>query len=285
MRATNPRLVIDGLVFPEGPRWRDGQLWLCDFELWLPHREGRVLVVDEGGTARTAVDQVPARGLGWLPDGRLLIAAGRSLLALEADGTLTEHADLSGVTSYTCNELVVDASGRAYTGGVDTVAGSIPGPTLTELIVVQPDGRAEVADTAMRVPNGFMITPGGGTLIVAESRGQCLTAFTIGGDGSLGLRRVWSDVPGMIPDGPCLDQEGCVWFADATGNACVRVAEGGKVKERVETDQGAYACTLGGADGRTLFVMTSTFPSGDSFDPRPGKIVAYEVDVPGVGTP
>ena len=285
MRATNPRLVIDGLVFPEGPRWRDGQLWLCDFELWLPHREGRVLVVDEGGTARTAVDQVPARGLGWLPDGRLLIAAGRSLLALEADGTLTEHADLSGVTSYTCNELVVDASGRAYTGAVDTVAGSIPGPTLTELIVVQPDGRAEVADTAMRVPNGFMITPDGCTLIVAESRGQCLTAFTIGGDGSLGHRRVWSDVPGMIPDGPCLDQEGCVWFADATGNACVRVAEGGKVKERVETDQGAYACTLGGADGRTLFVMTSTFPSGDSFDPRPGKIVAYEVDVPGAGTP
>jgi len=285
MRATNPRLVVDGLVFPEGPRWRDGRLWLCDFELWLPDRKGRVLVVDEGGTARTAVDQVPARGLGWLPDGRLLIVAGRSLLALEADGTLTEHADLSGVTSYSCNELVVDASGRAYTGAVDTVGGGIPGPTLTELIVVQPDGRAEVADTAIRVPNGFMITPDGGTLIVAESRGQCLTAFTIAGDGSLGHKRVWSEVPGMVPDGPCLDQEGCVWFADATGNACVRVAEGGKIKERVETDQGAYACTLGGADGRTLFVMTSTFPSGDSFDPRPGKIVAYEVDVPGIGTP
>lgn len=285
MRKTKPQLVLDGLVFPECPRWRDRRLWLCDFELWLPDRKGRVLVVDEGGTARTVVDQVSARGLGWLPGGRLLIVAGRSLLAVEADGTLTQHADLSGVTSYTCNELVVDASGRAYTGGVDTVGGGIPGPTPTELILVQPDGRAEVADTAMRVPNGFMITPDGGTLIVAESRGQCLTAFTIAGDGTLRDKRVWSAVPGMVPDGPCLDREGCVWFADAVGNACVRVAEGGKVKDRVETDQGAYACTLGGEDGRTLFVMTSTFPSGDSFDPRPGRIVAYEVDVPGAGTP
>lgn len=285
MRKTYPRLVLDGLVFPEGPRWRDGRLWLCDFELWLPDRRGRVLVVDEAGTARTAVDQVPARGLGWLPDGRLLVVAGRSLLAVEADGSLSEHADLSGVTSYTCNELVIDPSGRAYTGTVDTEGGAIPGPTLTELIVVQPDGRAEVADAAMHVPNGFMITPDGGTLIVAESRGQCLTAFTIAGDGGLVDKRVWAEVPGMVPDGPCLDQEGCVWFADAIGNACVRVAEGGKLKERLETDQGAYACTLGGVDGRTLFVMTSTFPSGDSFDPRPGRIVAYEVDVPGAGTP
>jgi sugar lactone lactonase YvrE len=128
-----------------------------------------------------------------------------------------------------------------------------------------------------------MITPDGGTLIVAESRGQCLTAFTIAGDGTLGDRRVWAAVPGMVPDGPCLDQDGCVWFADATGNACVRVAEGGLVRDRVETDQGAFACTLGGGDGRTLFVMTSTFPSSEAFNPRPGRIVAYEVDVPGAG--
>ncbi len=287
MRTTNPRVVLDGLVFPEGARWRDGRLWLCDFELWLPGRTGQVIAVDEGGTARTVVDQVPggpATGLAWLPDGRLLLVAGRSLLALEPDGSLTRHADLSGVASHPCNELAVDASGRAYTGGVDTAGGGIPGPAPTELIVVHPDGRQEVADSAMRVPNGFMITPDGGTLIVAESRGQCLTAFTIAGDGTLGGKRVWAAVPGMTPDGPCLDQEGCVWFADATGSACVRVAEGGEVRDRVETDQDAFACTLGGRDGRTLFVMTSTFPTGDAFDPRPGRIVAFEVDVPGAGS-
>ena len=133
----------------------------------------------------------------------------------------------------------------------------------------------------MRFSNGMVITPDGGTLIVAESHGQCLTAFTIARDGTLGDRRTWAAVPGAAPDGICLDQEDCVWFADAAGSACVRVAEGGEVRDRIATDQGAYACALGGDAGRTLFVTTSTFPTGGAFDPRPGRIVAYEVDVPG----
>ncbi len=134
----------------------------------------------------------------------------------------------------------------------------LPGMTGAVIVVEEghPDGRLEVADSTMRYPNGVVITPGGGTLIVAESHGQCLTAFTIAGDGALGDKRLWAAVPGTAPDGICLDQEGCVWFADAGGNACVRVAEGGEVRDRVETDQGAFACTL-----------------------------AYEVDVPGTGSP
>ena len=284
----DPRVVLDGLVFPEVPRWRDGRLWFCDFQLWLPGATGQVISVDGGGVARTVVDGVPGglpTGLGWLPDGRLLLvaAAGRSLLALEPDGALSPHADLSGVTSYWCNDMVVGASGRAYVGGAD--ADGIPSPSPSEFIVVHPDGRAEVADSHMRFPNGAVITPDGGTLIVAESHGQCLTAFTIAGDGTLGEKREWAAVPGAAPDGICLDREGCVWFADAGGNACVRVAEGGEVKDRVETDRGAFACTLGGDDGRTLFVTTSTFPAGDAADFRPGRIVAYEVDVPGTGSP
>jgi sugar lactone lactonase YvrE len=137
----------------------------------------------------------------------------------------------------------------------------------------------------MCFPNGVVIAPDGGTLIVAESHGQCLTASTIASDGTLGDKRAWTAVPGTAPDGTCLDQEGCVWFADANGNACVRVAEGGEVKDRVEADQGAFACMLGGDDGRTLFVMTSTFPTSDAADFRPGGIVAYEVDIPGTGLP
>src|SRR5215472_6826869 len=132
MRKTYPRLVLDGLVFPEGPRWRDGRLWLCDFELWLPDRRGRVLVVDEAGTARTAVDQVPARGLGWLPDGRLLVVAGRSLLAVEADGSLSEHADLSGLTSHTCTEWVIDPWGRPSRGTGNPEGGATQVPPLPE---------------------------------------------------------------------------------------------------------------------------------------------------------
>jgi sugar lactone lactonase YvrE len=282
----DPRVVLDGLVFPEVPRWRDGQLWFCDFQLWLPDMTGQVMVVDEGGIAQTVVEQVPGgppSGLGWLLDGRLLLVAseGRSLLALEPDGSLAPYADLSGATSYWCNELVVDASGRAYVGSCDPPPAA---PTPTELMVVHPDGRVEVADSAMRYSNGMVITPDGGTLIVAESHGQCLTAFTIATDGTLGDKRVWAEVAGTAPDGICLDQEGCVWFADAAGNACVRVEEGGEVKDRVQTDQGAFACTLGGDDGRTLFVMTSSFPTGDA-EFRPGRIVAYEVDIPGSGSP
>ena len=238
-RKTDPRVVLDSLVFPEVARWRDGQLWFSDFQLWLPGMTGTVVVLDAGGTARTVVDQVPggpATGLGWLPDGRLLLVAarGRSLLALEHDGGLTTHADLSRVASYPCNDMVVDASGRAYVGSADPPPAA---PALSELMVVHPDGRLDVADSAMRYPNGAVITRDGGTLIIAESQGQCLTAFTIAGDGTLGDKRVWATVPGMAPDGICLDEEGCVWFADAAGNVCVRVAEGGEVRDRVETDR------------------------------------------------
>jgi sugar lactone lactonase YvrE len=287
MPERTPRVVLDGLMFPEIPRWRDGQLWFCDFELWAPGATGRVLVVDEGGHARTVVQDLPGgppTGLGWLPDGRLLVLAaeGRALWTVEPDGTLAPHADLSGSTSHWANDLVVDAAGRAYVGTIDPPPAP---PVLSELLVVQPDGRVEVADSAMRFPNGSVLTPDGRTLIVAESHGEQLTAFSVAADGSLGDRRVWAAVPGMYPDGICLDTEGCVWFADAGGNACVRVAEGGRVLDRVGTDQGVFACALGGADGRSLFAMTSSFPESETDDPRPGRIVAYQVDVPGAGAP
>lgn len=286
--ARDPRVVLDGLVFPEVPRWREGRLWFSDFQLWQPDTMGAVISLDEDGHARTVIDRVPggpATGLGWLPDGRLLLVAAeaRSLLALEPDGSLTVHADLSGVTSFWCNELVVDASGRAYVGGAD--AEGLPHPSPSEYIVVHPDGRAEVADREMRFPNGAVITPDGTTLIVAESHGACLTAFTIAGDGTLHDKREWASVPGSAPDGICLDAEGCVWFADAAGNACVRVTEGGEVKDRIETEGGAYACALGGDDGRDLFVTTSVFPAGEGCDFYPGRVVAYQVEVAGTGSP
>jgi sugar lactone lactonase YvrE len=262
-------------------------LWFSDYQLWLRGMTGTVLAIDMGGTLQTVVEQVPGgppTGLGWLPDGRLLVVAarGRSLLALGADGSLSTHAGLGNVAAYPCNDMVVDASGRVYLGTADPPPAP---PRLSQLIVVHPDGRVDVADSAMRYPNGAAITPGGETLIVAESQGECLTAFTIAGDGTLGDKRVWAAVPGMAPDGLCLDQEGCVWFADAGGNSCVRVAEGGEIKDRVDCGQGTFACALGGDDGRTLFVTTSSFPTGGDFNPRPGRIVAYQVNVPGTGSP
>jgi sugar lactone lactonase YvrE len=238
---------------------------------------GRVVVVEPDGSSRTVVEDIPGgppSGLGWLPDGRLLLVAteGRSLLRLEPDGSISTHADLSELASFGCNDMVVDAEGRAYVGCCD-ISG-IPQPSSSEVIVVHPDGQAEVGDAEMRFPNGSVMTPDGTTLIVAETFGQCLTAFSIDADGRIGDKREWAAVPGMLPDGICLDQEGCVWFADAAGNACMRVAEGGEVRGRIDTDQGAFACTLGGDDGRTLFAMTSTWPIPAAVEDRKGKVNA-----------
>lgn len=282
------RVILDGLAFPEDLRWRDGRLWFSDLEFWIPDSTGKVIAVDVEGKAETIVDHVPGgppSGLGWLPDGRMLIVAteGRALLVRESDGALTTHADLSAVASFPLNDMVVDASGRAYVGSADVE--NIPDSAPSELIVVHPDRQTEVADTAIRFPNGTVITPDGRSLVVAESQGSRLLAYTIDGGGSLSGRRVWADTPGMFPDGICLDEEGCVWFADAGGEACVRVAEGGEIRDRIETGQGTFACALGGADGRTLFAATSTFPDSESFDPRPGRILAFSVNVAGTGSP
>ncbi len=280
---TTMRVVLDGLVFPEVPRWRNGELWLCDFQVWLPGATGQVIAVDESGKARTVLDQVPGgppNGLAWLPDGRLLISTGAAstVLALEPGGRLSRYADLSGITSYGCNELVVDSKGRAYVGTCKVP----PDPQLeTEIVIVHPDGNAKVVDTTMRFPNGFMITPDGRTLIAAESTGHRLSAFAIADDGRLHDKRQWAPLPGMIPDGPCLDSEGCVWVADAIGKKCVRVAEGGRIVDRVDTELDAFACTLGGKDGRTLFIATSMNPfTGARPSGRPGKVVAVDVEVP-----
>jgi sugar lactone lactonase YvrE len=272
------RVVLEGLAFPEGPRWRDGLLWFSDVEA------GQVLAVDEDGKTRQVYEDLPGgppSGLGWLPDGRLLMVAtaARALVALGPDGGLSQHADLSGLASYRLNDMVVDPAGRAYVGACDLRG--IPNPAESELILVRPDGRAEVADPALRFPNGTVITPDGGTLIVAETFGNRLSAYDVGADGTLSGRRVWAALPRMRPDGICLDQEGQVWFADPANNACVRVAEGGEVTDRIEADRGVFACALGGADGRTLFVLTSVFPSAGTAQTRPGQILAYDVAVAG----
>jgi sugar lactone lactonase YvrE len=278
------RVVLDGLMFPEGPRWRGGRLFLSDIQA------GEVIAVDEDGRAERLVTDLPGggpSGLGWLPDGRLLIVAtrGRALYTLEPDGSRELYADLSGLASYGTNDMVVDTStGRAWVGCCDL--GGMPRPAASELIVVHPDRGAAVADPALAFPNGSVLTPDGGTLIVAETFGQRLTAFRIGADGTLSDRRVWAPTPRMAPDGICLDEAGGVWFADPRNNACVRVLEGGEVTDRIEFDRGVYACTLGGADLRTLFVLTSAgLPSAETAATRPGRVEAVPVATAGAGSP
>lgn len=278
--------VVDGLSFPEGPRWHQGRLWFSDMH------DHRVLAFDPGtGTTSVELD-VPGQpsGLGWRPDGTMLVVSmtDRRLLAVR-DGRTEEVADLSEVAPFHCNDMVVDAVGNAYVGnfGFDLHDPDADQRT-TCLVLVTVDGEVRVVADELFFPNGCVITPDGGTLVVGESFTGSLTAFTIGDDGSLGDRREWARVKGAVPDGICLDADGAIWIASPISHQVLRVAEGGEVLAEIRTsdERQPFACMLGGPDRRTLYVCTAldSEPAAARRD-RSGRIEAIGVDVPGAGLP
>lgn len=277
--------VLDGLSFPEGPRWHEDRLWFSDMHAH------EVLAYDPATNAVERVIGVPARpsGLGWRPDGTLLIVSMTDRKLLAYDGSLTEVADLWSVAPSDCNDMVVDRAGNAYVGnfGFDLNDPDADQRTTT-LVLVTAEGEVRVVADELFFPNGAVITPDGSTLIVGESFGACLTAFRIEDDGSLTNRREWARVRHAIPDGICLDEEGAIWMASPISHQVVRVAEGGEILEEVRTSDEVqpFACMLGGPDRRTLYVCTAA-----SSDPaqcevtRTGRIEATEVRVAGAGLP
>ena len=276
-------ILLDGLLFPEGPRWRDGRLWFSDMH------DLQVKTVDLQGRVenRVAVEGSPS-GLGWLPDGRLLVVSmtDRRVLRLDPEGLAT-HADLSQLATYDCNDMVTDARGRSYVGnfGFDL---HVDEPKIgpAELILVSPTGEARVVARDLLFPNGTVISDDGGTLIVGESYGGRLSAFDIDEDGSLSNRRVWAQLDGAVPDGICLDAEGAVWVASPLGNEVLRVEEGGRVTQRVTVSTLAIACMLGGPERKHLLVCTApTVRPDECRAQRAGRIEVAEVDVPGAGLP
>ena len=279
---TEPKVLLDGLRFPEGPRWHEDRFWFSDMHA------GRVIAVSLDGDAETIVEVKGApSGLGWLPDGRLLVVSmqDRRLLRLDPDG-LTQVADLSPHASFHCNDMVVDAQGRAYVGNFGFDLHAEASPTGANLILVHPDGRAEIAAEDLRFPNGTVITPDGKTLIVGESFGACLTAFDVGEDGTLHGRRLWAQLEAAVPDGICLDEEGAVWVASPVGKGGVlRVREGGEVTDRIAVEHEAFACMLGGPDRKTLFICTAADSHPEKTTDRRGRIETIRVDVPGAGLP
>ena len=274
------RRVCEGLAFAEAPRWHGGALWFSDFYT------RRVQRLDPASGEVCTVCELPGQpsGLGWLPDGRLLVVSmlDRRVLRLEHDGTLATHADLSRLASFHCNDMVVDAAGRAYVGnfGFDLLAKAPPAPA--ELVRVQPDGTASVAARGLMFPNGCVVSPDGRTLVVAETAAKRLTAFDIAADdGSLSDRRVWAGLGALRPDGICLDASGAIWCAALRARLCVRVREGGEVLARIETEDPCIACALGGDDGRTLFIVTGEVTGAEeALAMRRGRIHATRVEVP-----
>ncbi|HEY5071329.1 MAG TPA: SMP-30/gluconolactonase/LRE family protein [Caulobacteraceae bacterium] len=277
------RTLLDGLAFPEGPRWRAGELFFSDMHAH------EVLAMTPAGERRTVFrHDGPVSGLGWLPDGRMLIVsmADRRLLRLEADGRASVHADVSGIAAHNANDMVVDAHGRAFVGNFGFV---YPGgePKAARLARADPDGSVREAADGLMFPNGTVITPDGRTLVVAESFAGRLTAFDVGADGALSNRREWARLEGgAVPDGICLDAEGAIWIASPMTNEALRVREGGEVTRRVKTDRGAFACMLGGEDRRTLFLLTAQGSDPEKCQAlRTGRIEAIGVEVPGAGLP
>jgi sugar lactone lactonase YvrE len=276
-------ILLDDLIFPEGPRWHEGRLWFSD------QHEHRVVAAGTDGKAETIVE-VPNQpsGLGWLPDGRLLVVSMLDRKVLRHDGaTLVEHADLSALAPGACNDMVVDTSGRAYVGnfGFDMYGGEDPRDTC--VIAVEPDGSARVVAEGLAFPNGSVITPDGRTLLVGESWGARISAFDIAADGTLSNHRIWAEIKGATVDGMCLDDDGAIWAACPFTGRCVHVREGGEIVDEVKvTHPGAFACVLGGPDRRTLFVCTApTHLPDEARAAHQGRIETVSVPVPGAGIP
>jgi sugar lactone lactonase YvrE len=287
--------LLEGGHYFEGPRWHDGRWWVSDF-----YRHTVFTVTPDGAVEDVLTlegDGQPS-GMDWLPDGSLVVVSmlDRKLLRRAADGSVSEHADVSELCGGHLNDMVAAPDGTIYVGnfGFDLMAGA--DAEYANLIRVSPDGDASVAAGEMIFPNGSAID--GDTLIVNETIGGRITAFTIRPDGTLADRRVWAQLdetkplgpmaemlPGakFAPDGLTLDAEGCVWAANALGGFVGRVAPGGEVVETIAMPDGlgVFACMLGGEDGRTLLLCSAPdFAEEARKAAREAVLFTVRVDVP-----
>jgi sugar lactone lactonase YvrE len=294
MATTAAHVIAEGRHFCEGPRWHEGRFWFSDFyahEVCSIGLQGDVRVEADLGAEQPS-------GLGWLPEGELLVVGmtKRQVLRRHADGTLTVHADLASIATFHANDMLVTPEGSAYVGdfgfdlhayievhGIEGLLGAVgkdPSPFLSRVTHVAPNGTATVAADALLFPNGMALLEGGRTLVVAQTLGMELTAFDRASDGSLSNRRTWAALQESMvaPDGICADERGGIWVANPVAPAVVRVEQGGTITDTVTTSNLAFACALGGQNGRHLLICTA--PSSDPIEAnasRNGRLELIEV--------
>ncbi|KQU36122.1 MULTISPECIES: SMP-30/gluconolactonase/LRE family protein [unclassified Rhodococcus (in: high G+C Gram-positive bacteria)] len=285
-----PTVVLEGYTYFECPRWREGRVWVSDF---YTHQ---VLSANEDGSDVRVEAEVPHQpsGLGWLPDGRLLVVSMRdqTVLRREENGDLVVHADLSAHATGNANDMHVDADGRAYVGNFGFDLMNMAPIETASLLRVEPDGSVHEDATDLHFPNGMAVTAGG-DLLVDETLGNRISAFAIGDDGVLGPRRDWAVLGPMpestdmaegigqvvvAPDGCALAQDGTLWAADALGQRIVQIREGEGVVDELTFDTGVFACGFGGDDGRTLFVCAAPdFNEHARKDEREGRLLSVRI--------
>jgi sugar lactone lactonase YvrE len=268
-------VVADGLGYGEGPRWHDGRLWFSDMHADV------VRTLDTDGTLGIGAETPHPSGLGWTPEGDLLVSSlhATAVHRITPDGPVV-HADLSGF-GVGLNDMIALPDGRAYVDVYTQLGG---GPPPGVLVLVRPDGSATQVAEGLATPNGLAVTADGSTLIAAETFGSRLHAWTIRPDGTLTDQRVFAELEGRHPDGICVDVEGGVWVGCFLTCEFVRVLDGGEITHRVPSgEQWAVATALGGPDLRTLYlVIDDTTFEGLATGVSSCRIEAVEVEVPGV---
>lgn len=270
------KVLVDDLLFPESPRWHNNKFYFSDMN------DGRVFCTDLQGETSIVLEMPgPCSGIGWRPDGTMLIVSMHDRRLMSWDGNNLEMVcDMYDLATYHCNDMVVDKKGRAYVGNFGFDLGDRKNVKSAEIIMVDLDGKPTVVADNLLFPNGTVITPDDKTLIVGQTFGHCLTAFDIKENGTLGAPQMWAALPGNVhPDGICLDAKGGIWVACPGTAKVYRVERGGHITDTLPVKTNAYACMLGGPDGTTLFIATS----GNTY--RSGKIETIQVKIPGAGLP
>jgi len=281
MTDTGQRKLLDGIKFAESPRWHEGRLWFSDVHDYA------VKCVDIDGVVER-IAEVPGRpaGIGFLPDGRMLLATAldKKLVTVDiASGELTEVADLSAMAQGTLNDMVVDERGRAYVGDVGFQFGKDE-PRPGRVILWTEDGGLRVAAEDTTFPNGCAVD--GDRYVLAETLARRVSEFKVAADGTLTDRKVLAELDDP-PDGLCLDAEGAVWVAQPEESRYLRLGRDGEVDRVVEAmSPFAVTCVLGGEDGRTLFLSSADtdlerLPRGDTT----GRIDTLRVATPRSGRP